>query len=347
MHAVVTREGTIAVEDVDEPVPGPGQVLVAPLACGICGSDVHLVETQKAMPQYVPPIVLGHEFVAEVLDYGPDTAGRFAPGTIVTSVPYLDAADGPQLIGLSPTAVGGLAERMLLQERRLIEVPPGVNPHHAALTEPLAVGAHAVAAARLHDGDVPLVIGCGPVGLAVIAALKAAGHGVRGPVVAADFSAERRALAEAIGADIVVDPSETSPYAAWSELLGPELPPSPLWEAQLRPDTVIFECVGVPGVLNTVMESAPPHSRIVVVGVCQTPDKITPAVGIVKELALQFVFAYRPDEFAQALRWLADGTVDVTPLITATLPLSEAARAFGELAPPSAHGKILLLPTES
>jgi 2-desacetyl-2-hydroxyethyl bacteriochlorophyllide A dehydrogenase len=343
VRGVVARAGGVGVEELEEPAPGPGQVLVAPLACGICGSDVHLVESQAAMPDLVPPIVLGHEFVGELLDYGPHTDRRLVVGSIVTSVPYLDTPEGPQLIGLSPNLTGGLAERMVLQERRLLAVPRAVVPEHAALAEPVAVGAHAVVAAEMQRGDVALVVGCGSVGLAVIASLKAGGHG---PVVAADFSPGRRALAERIGADVVIDPKESSPYGTWSDLAGPTLPASPLMEVEQRPNTVVFECVGLPGMLQAVIDSALPHSRIVVVGVCMQPDTITPMVATVKELSIRYVFAYRPAEFARALQWIADGTVDAGTFITATRGLEEVAGAFADLRQPEDHCKILLTPRE-
>ena len=342
VRGVVARSGVVSVEEVDEPVPGPGQVLVAPVACGICGSDVHLVQAQASMPDLVPALVLGHEFVGEVLDFGPETEGRLAKGSFVTSVPYLDTDAGPQMIGLASTAPGGLAERMVLQERRLLAVPGDFAVENAALAEPLAVGVHAVDAARMQPGDVSLVVGCGPVGLAVIASLRAAGHG---PVVAADFSPARRALAEQIGADVVLDPRESSPYAAWAELAGAALPSSPLLDDPLlRPNTVVFECVGLPGMLHAVLESAVMHSRIVVVGVCIQPDTFTPWVATTKEVSVTFVFAYRPDEFARALDWIVDGTVDVAPLITAIRVFEEAAGAFADLRDPEVHCKILLTP---
>src|SRR6202171_3425011 len=103
---------------------------------------------------------------------------------------------------------------MLLSEMLLLEVPNGLAAEQAPLTEPLAVGIHAVAKANLRGDEVPLVIGCGPVGLAVIAALKLEGLP---PIVAADYSPARRALAERLGADIVVDPARTQPYATWAE----------------------------------------------------------------------------------------------------------------------------------
>jgi len=230
---------------------------------------------------------------------------------------------------------------MVLQESRLLRVPEAVQAEHAALVEPLAVGVHAVGAADMRPGDVALVMGCGPVGLAVICALKATGHG---PVVAADLSPGRRTLAEKIGADAVVDPADTSPYATWADLSGPTLPLSPLLDAPMRPNTVVFECVGVPGMLDAVINSALPHTRIVVVGVCNGPDTISPVAGIVKELSMRFVFAYRPDEFAQALQWITEGTVDVATIVTAIWQLDLVAEAFTQLRHPEQHGKILLTP---
>ena len=150
-------------------------------------------------------MVFGHEFCCEVLDYGPSTQKRFKPGTRVCSVPALLSAEGPKGIGYSNDNVGAYAERMLLSEALLLEVPNGLAAEHAALTEPLAVGIHAVEKANVRGDEVPLVIGCGPVGLAVIAGLKLKGlH----PIVAADYSPARRALAEKMGADVVIDPAQ-------------------------------------------------------------------------------------------------------------------------------------------
>ena len=159
-------------------------------------------------------VVFGHEFCCEVLDYGPDTPRRLKPGTLVCSLPALVTPTGPAGIGYSNDNVGGYAERMLLSEPLLLEVPNGLSAEHAALTEPLAVGVHAVAKANIMGGEVPLVIGCGPVGLAVIAALR-----IRGlhPIIAADYSPARRARAEKMGADMVVDPARAQPYATWAE----------------------------------------------------------------------------------------------------------------------------------
>lgn len=343
MRAVVARNGAVNVESLPEPVPGAGQVLAFPLACGICGSDLHALEIQADTPEALPPLVLGHEFCAEIVDYGPGTERRFPIGTRVCSVPFMDALQAPQLLGFSSMYPGGLSEQMLLQEHRLVAVPDHVDAAHAAMTEPLAVGLHAVAAAGLRPGDVSLVLGCGPVGLAVIAGLKQAGHG---PVIAGEFSPTRRRLAELSGADVVIDPAQTSPYDTWMELAGAPPPASPLLGAGHAPaNAVVFDCVGARGLLQQQIDAVPRHTRLVVVGVCAHPDTIVPVMAITKELSLRFVFAYRPEEFAAALAMIAGGRLPVGDWITDTGPLDGAPEAFEALSSPEHHCKILIIPS--
>lgn len=190
MRAAVAHSGGISVEEVDEPSPGPAQVLLASRAGGICGSDLHMLDGLAAMGTAAPAMVLGHEFCAEVLDYGPGGARRYPVGTLVCAVPYATGPDGPELVGYSARFPGAFGERMVIDAERLVRVPDGIAVDHAALTEPLAVGLHAVNTARLQPGDPSMVLGCGPIGLAVLCALKAKGHG---PVIAVDFSPARRA----------------------------------------------------------------------------------------------------------------------------------------------------------
>jgi threonine dehydrogenase-like Zn-dependent dehydrogenase len=107
---------------------------------------------------------------------------------------------------------------------------------------------------------------------------------------------------------------------------------------------VIFECVGVPGVIDSIIDGAPLFSRVVVVGVCVGADQITPAMAINKEIDLRFVIGYTPPEFREALHMLADGKVDPRPLITGTVGLDGVEGAFDALADPEAHAKILIDP---
>jgi len=352
------RQQKLVVADVPVPALGPGDVLVRTLACGICGSDLHalkhaekFVETsRRAGNPFVMDlgrdVIMGHEFCAEIVEHGPDTTRALKVGARVCSRPTLMRPTGPQSIGYSNDNPGGYGEYMRLSEALLLEIPNGLSTEHAALTEPMAVGVHAVAKARLEPDDAPLVIGCGPVGLAVIAALRLAG--VR-PIVAADFSKRRRELAAAVGADLVVDPAATTPWQSWREAAvyrdssrAPALPP---WipGPAVRP-AVVFECVGVPGVLDQVMAAAPRGTRIVVVGVCMEADTIHPMLGISKELNLQFVLGYTPDEFAATLRHIAEGAIPAAPLITGTAGIDGVADAFVALGSPERHAKILVKP---
>lgn len=346
MRAVMARAGSLVVEDIAEPVPLAGQVLARSVHCGICGSDLHALQVQAAThaldPSAAPAQVYGHEFCAEILDYGPGTDRRIPIGSLVCSVPILDTPGGIESVGYSQTFPGGYSERIVLQEHRLVQVPAGLSAAHAALTEPLAVGVHAVAQANLQKGDVALVIGCGPVGLAVISGLKVAGIG---PIVAADFSPARRRLAELAGADVVIDPAVDSPYTAWTDLAGEPAMPSVLWNGSKRPNTVVFECVGVPGMLGRIIDQVPVHTRLVVVGVCMAPDTFMPLTAILKELSLTFVLAYRPDEFERCLHLIADGKVNVEPWITAQVGLDGVAGAFRDLGSPDKHCKVLVNPS--
>ena len=358
MRAAVMRNRTLVVAEVPTPEPGHGEVLVRTLACGICGSDLHalkhaerFVENSKRSgnPRVMDlsrDVIMGHEFCAEIVDHGPGTARALKAGARVCSRPTLLRATGPQSIGYSNDNPGGYGEYMRLSEALLLEVPDGLTTEHAALTEPMAVGVHAVAKARLERDDAPLVIGCGPVGLAVIAALRL--RGVR-PIVAADFSRRRRELAVALGADVVIDPAQSGPWSSWREAAvyqdasrAPALPP---WIAgpAVRP-AVVFECVGVPGVLDELMAASPRGTRIVVVGVCMEPDTIHPMLGISKELNLQFVLGYTPDEFAATLGHLAKGEIPASPLITGEVDLDGVAQAFVDLGSPEHHAKILVRP---
>ncbi|HXY27684.1 MAG TPA: alcohol dehydrogenase catalytic domain-containing protein, partial [Acidimicrobiales bacterium] len=155
MRAAVAAGRGVEVLDVPEPTPSAGQVLAVPRAAGICGSDLHLVDAYDAAGPGVAPIVLGHEFCAEVLEAGPGAVVR--PGTRVVSVPFAMGSATPEPLGLSPALPGAFAERMVLDERSLLHVPDHVSNEVAALTEPLAVGVHAVRAGRPQQGDVLLV----------------------------------------------------------------------------------------------------------------------------------------------------------------------------------------------
>ncbi|OBI41394.1 zinc-binding dehydrogenase [Mycobacterium colombiense] len=337
MRAAVLRDGRMVYrDDVPDPIPEAGQVLVGVRACGICGSDLHFAAHGAqvlAMTDRVAggsgamhvdldhDIFMGHEFSAEILEAGPGT-DTHPPGTLVTSLPVLLSAKGAEPIVYSNSTVGGYAERMLLSAPLLLPIPNGLDFKHASLTEPMAVGLHAVNKSNIAPGETALVLGCGPIGIAIIAALRA--KGVE-PVVAADFSPKRRELATAMGADQTLDPAQGSPFDT------------------VKP-AVVFEAVGVPGIIDDVLLRARPGTRLVVAGVCMQPDTVHPFFAIAKEINVQFVLAYTPEEFGDSLRALAEGDIDVGPLITGEVGLDAVGTAFDDLADPERHCKILVTP---
>lgn len=346
MRAAVMRQGALVVDEVADPRPGPGQVLAKTLACGICGSDLHTLQHGDQFVEMsaesagasdgLPPVevmdlgrdvVMGHEFCAEVIELG-ENVGNRRVGDVVVSVPMAFDLAGLHPIGYSNTYPGGYGERLLLSDLLALPVPNGLAPELAALTEPMAVGVHAVARSSARAGGAAIVLGCGPVGLATIAALRAVGAE---PVVAADPSPARRALAATMGAHAVVDPATQPAADRWRELGAPPL-------------TTIFEAVGVPGLIEEAMRSAPRQAEIVVVGVCMQPDTIRPMRGVVKELDVRFAFGYDPVEFAETLRRIAEGELDVAPLVTGRVPLDGVPDAFASLAHPDEHAKVLVLP---
>lgn len=349
MRAAVLNSGKILVRDhVEEPKPGMGQALVQVKACGICGSDLHFARHGASMMalgkemagsmmggaggdrtelDLNADVYMGHEFSAELLELGPDTQSDIKPGALVTALPVLMGMSGIEPIVYSNTTKGGYGERMLLTAPLLLEVPNGLAPEHAAMTEPMAVGLHGVNKGNMKPGEGALVLGCGPVGLAVIAALKVKGQG---PIVAADYSPARRQLALGLGAEVAIDPREEPAWAAWNRA-GKGAP-------------VVFEAIGVPGIINDIMKNAPAGSRVVVVGVCMENDTINPFFGISKELNIQFALGYDPMEFAGSLRSIAEGEIDVAPLVTAQVGLDEVAWAFDALGNPEEHCKIVVKP---
>jgi len=357
MRAAFTRQGNIVVDTTTDPTPSIGEVLVKTLACGICGSDLHalrhgheMVASQKETGGPLvydadKDLIMGHEFCAEILDLGENVPDHFQIGDVVCSMPVLVRSDRIHTLGYSNEFPGGYAENMVLSSRLLLPVRNGLTPQEAALTEPMAVGRHAVEKSGATSEDVCLVIGCGPVGLAVIAALKQKGLG---PVIGADFSPRRRQLAEQMGADEVLDPAVISPYESWQQTAWPKNvdrkdPMVRFNNAGPKPG-LIFECVGVPGVIDQIIHGAMKDTRIVVVGVCMEQDSFRPLTGIGKELNIQFVLGYTAEEFADTLRAISEGELAVSPLITGQVGLSEVGEAFEDLGDPEAHAKIIVEP---
>jgi threonine dehydrogenase-like Zn-dependent dehydrogenase len=348
MRAAVMRDWELRIDDVPDPVPGHGQVLTRVLACGICGSDLHMLQYGREMRAMMQELegthpsdplrpttfdsdhdcVMGHEFCCEVVELGPGVT-TLRPGDRVVSMPAAYDDTGVHAVGYSNRYPGGYGELMVLNEVLAIPVADDVSPRIAALTEPMAVGTHAVNRSGIHPGDAAIVLGLGPVGLACVAELKRRGIG---PVIGADFSPKRRSLAVHFGCDDVVDPRLERAVDAW-------------WRHDGTHPLVVFEAVGAPGMIDEAMRMAPRHSRIVVVGVCMPPDRVYPMIGITREHSIHFAFGYTPEEFADTHRAITAGAWDLEPMITETVTIDDVPQAFVDLGDPEHHAKILVEPT--
>ena len=350
MRAAVLRQGRMVVDEIDDLRPTTGQVLVETIACGICGTDLHTVDHGRELSEVSRELgrptfdfdpdqdmVMGHEFSVRVLEAGPGVEG-IRPDTVMTARPFLTLPDGRRVTtGFNNTYPGGYSQQMLLGADALLPVPSGLDPALAALTEPMAVGLNAVNRSRAGPGRAAVVIGAGTVGLAVIAALRIKGAE---PIIVSDFSAVRRAIATSMGAHVVLDPGQADgrqagfdqAIEAWSADADDDNPP------------VVFDAVGVPGIIETAMTGAPTDSEIVVVGLCMDDDTFRPIMGMFKNLTLKFVMGWTPEEFAQSLRHLAEGRIAGETLVTGQVDLDGVPGAFEALADPDEHVKILVRP---
>ena len=333
MKAAYIQNGKVETGSFDDPVPGKGQALVRTHSCGMCASEAHFLHAGQnvidlsrqfggpyAQLHFDRPFVPGHEYVGEVLDYGPGSERRVKVGRRVTSVPIMRAEGSHKVIGFSHECPGGFGELMLLDETMLLEVSDSLEDDLAAMIEPLAVGLEHARRGNPRPGDVPLVLGCGAIGLGVIAGLKLLGAG---PVIAADFHPGRRELAIRMGADIAIDPRETDPYG-------------PLPDLGARRVNLIYENVGQKGMLGRIIASAPFDGRIVMGGYCMEEEAMFVFAAQNKRLNIQFAGGEEPQDMELAMRAIADGRIDVQSWLGERIGVSGVADALAKMSGPEA-----------
>lgn len=324
----------LSVEEIPDPHPEEGEVLLRVKDCGICGSDLHAAKFGLTLS---PGCVMGHEFSGEIVALGKGVSG-WRVGERVVSLPVhtcgacdrcrageLSFCNTMRAMGFGDLP-GAYAAYTRVVPQSLLRLPESVSDRQGALVEPLAVGLHAVRQGRVPKGGAVVVMGAGPIGL--VTALWARREGAEF-VVVSDPVAGRRRLAESLCADVAVDPNVCDPRDALVEKTGRD------------PDT-IFECVGVPGTINSAIQMAPIQGRVVVVGVCMEPDTIMPFLGIMKEAEVKFVLAYTKGEFQETVDALADGSIQADPMITDVIGVEGVPEAFAALARPTAQSKILV-----
>lgn len=340
MRAAVFQEAgrPLSIETVDDPTPGDDQVVIAVSGAGICGSDLHM--TQFA-GHCAPGTILGHEYAGTVVALGRNAGGKWAVGDRVTALPLFPCrsceaceADLPSLCpngrfaGTTLDAPGAYAQYVAARAGLLQRLPAGVTDAEGAMVEPLAVGHHIVSRAELRPDDRVLVLGGGPIGAAV--ALFARAAGAR-QVIVSEPAPARRERCLSLGATGTIDPGQEDVAARFATMTGG------------RPD-VVFECVGVPGMLHQAVMLAGLRGRVVVAGVVFEEDRLPPIVALGKEVSVIYSQAYTERDFEAVIDALATAKIDARPMHTSTVSLDELPAAFEGLRNNPAQCKVLIAP---
>jgi threonine dehydrogenase-like Zn-dependent dehydrogenase len=325
MRAVVLRHGRLEVRETADPVPGPGQLLLRVVSTAICASDVHFMDHHDAVPETSSTgmvydenrdIVLGHEFVGEVIDHGPGCEGKFPLGTRVTSIPILPADGALRVIGQNPEAQGSFGERIVVCEGIARAVPAGVSPDAAALVDAFAVGEYYVRRSGIAAGEIPIVIGAGAIGLSAVAAL--ATRGIE-PILVSDYQADRRDLGKRFGAHVAVDPVKRSLFEVWRELAHERIVMKP---------AVVFECVGAPGLIQRIIDDCQMGTRIYAAGGWYTGDSIDCTRATHKGVSILFGGGPHPEDWYGTLDAICAGRLDPLPCVGKVIDLDGVPEAL-------------------
>jgi (R,R)-butanediol dehydrogenase/meso-butanediol dehydrogenase/diacetyl reductase len=324
--AVWHKKGDIRIEDIADPKPAAEQVKVKIKVCGICGSDLH---EYREGPFIIPsrphpltkreggPVILGHEFSAEVTELG-ERASRFKPGDRVVVNPLIYCGEChycklsqhimcTKLGTYGFAADGAFAEYGVFHEYSLIRLPDTVTDDMGAFVEPLAVAVHAVKRSRMKIGASVAIVGAGPIGLLVMQACRAAGAG---QVFVVEPMEARRDMAARTGATAVFDPTDADPGKEIAKLTD-----------GLRAD-MAFDCVGNQSAFDTALKVTGRRGVICVVGLALKPIQVPFMRLWGHEKEITFSSGYE-DEFPAAISYLADGRVKVEELISERIPLED------------------------
>jgi (R,R)-butanediol dehydrogenase/meso-butanediol dehydrogenase/diacetyl reductase len=333
--AVYKGNQQFAIEEIADPTPGPGQVVVDVALCAICGSDV-----QDFLYDVAPAgTVMGHEYSGAVSQIGPGVTrlsvgdrvvgggGEPPPGGSAT------AERGRRHNVRSEDFAGGrvlaYAERVLMEDWEPIPIPEGVSDLEGAMCEPCASAVHAVRLSQLKLGDAVAVLGAGPIGLLCIQVARAAGAS---KVVVSEPAPARAEAARRLGADAVIDPTEQDATERIVELtdgLGPD---------------VVFECAASRSTLDQALNMAKRHGQVVLVGIAWEPTAVLPPNWMPREVSLQSSHGLTPQDWRIALELIRVGTVSMEPLVSEAsfLPLADIQDAFEALCEPSTQVQMVV-----
>ncbi len=333
MRAVVMQglHQPLVVENVPDPTPGVGEVVVKVGRCGICGSDLHMTED----PAYGkgPGEILGHEFAGEVVALGKGAEG-LKLGDLVSVIPLQSCGECASCtagevawcdkFGLQG---GGYADYAVTRPNQCVRLPQSVSMADGAIIEPLAVALHGVNMSGMKTGDKVLILGAGPIGLAV--AFWARRYGAA-DVVIQDLAAFQQARALEMGATgFCVSPDD--PIGGAEKILGGKA-------------DIVFECVGVPGLIAQAVDQVRNRGTICLLGLCTKPDTFNSFAMLSKEVRLITSAFFTRQEYEAALDALDAGAAEPRALVTDTISLDDTPSRFEALRKRTHDCKVLIAP---
>jgi L-iditol 2-dehydrogenase len=310
---------SIVLEEAEVPVPGPGEIQVKVVVCGVCGSDVHAFGGKH--PFVHPPIVPGHEFSGTVSELGKGVGG-FEIGERVTVEPSLTCGKCyncrhglynicAELKVLGCQAPGAFAQFISVPAKKVYKLPENLDFDDGALVEPSAVGVHAVRKSELSLGDRIVVLGEGVISLAIVQAAKAAGAG---EIIVTGHHEGRLKIAKELGADVTFLAGDTIKFIR--DNYG------------VDGIDIVYEAVGVGATMNQAIDIVRKGAKVIVVGVFgqDPPTK----VGLIqdKEIDMRGSLMYVQEDYPRTLRLMSEGSIRTKPLISARFPLERVGEAF-------------------
>lgn len=318
-------------ENRPDPACGPGRVVIQVERCGICGSELHINE---GPPRSFPDgMVMGHEFSGVIVEVG-EGAGDLRIGQRVAAFPAVGCGSCEACaVGnwiLCPAAErisGGFGQYVSLPAAAAIPLGEELSAADGALVEPLTVSLYGVRIAAIQPGDRVLVLGAGTIALTAIYWARRLGAG---RIVAMSRSPRRADLAIRMGADAFVAYGESEVGDAVEALGG-------------NADHV-FECVGVPGMLEKAVSHARLMGKVHSLGLCMTPDTINPMLAGIRGVSLTFPVGYSVKDFTYVVRSMRGGHVDPKEMISRVVGLAELPETFARLLESNTENKVLVAP---
>jgi 2-desacetyl-2-hydroxyethyl bacteriochlorophyllide A dehydrogenase len=322
----------LVIENLSDPTPGPGDLLLKVGRCGICGTDLHM--TDGHAQTYPDDSIIGHEFAGEVVAVGPGVQ-NFKVGDLVSALPVVGCGQCGSCKSGEPMwcekglngLLGGMGQYANAKASAAIKLPKSLSLEDGALVEPLAVCLHGVTLAGISPGANVLVLGAGPIGVGVAYWAKRVGAG--GVVVAAR-STRGEAMALELGADRFLMSDENLQKVSEAVLSG-------------APD-VVFECTGAVGMLAQAVNLVRARGTVVLLGNCMLPDTFYPAQAMFKQVRIQGSMVYSVQEFETVARSFDAGHLEPRKMVTETVSYSQLPTAFEALRTTRHQCKVMVNP---